>query len=76
MTIRTLEAGQVTDDDVVDSAYAVLGELTEGTLSGAAVQRRRRRCAVGRSASSAMAQTTRSGHCTPTSRASSSALVV
>lgn len=40
MTTSTREAVQVTDADVVDSAYRVLGELTEGTLSGAAVQRR------------------------------------
>jgi hypothetical protein len=40
MTTSTRAAGQVTDADVVDSAYRVLGELTEGTLSGAAVQRR------------------------------------
>lgn len=30
----------VTDDDVVESAYAVIGELTEGSLSGAAVEQR------------------------------------
>jgi len=30
----------VTDADVVESAYAVIGELTDGSLSGAAVEQR------------------------------------
>jgi len=40
MTTSGPEAGQVTDADVVEAAYGVLGELTEGTLSGATAQQR------------------------------------
>ncbi|OFJ52205.1 hypothetical protein [Mycolicibacterium grossiae] len=40
MTTSGPEAGHVTDAGVVEAAYAVLGELTDGTLSGPAVERR------------------------------------
>ncbi|WP_373140881.1 flagellar hook-length control protein [Mycobacterium marinum] len=40
MTTSGPEVGQVTDADVVEAAYGVLGELTEGTLSDSTVQQR------------------------------------
>lgn len=40
MTTSGPDVGQVTDADVVEAAYGVLGELTEGTLSGATAQQR------------------------------------